>query len=175
MNVPLVIGLGNRWRGDDALGPLVLDALRKRNTSNPTPHFEWLESPADTLTLINAWSQHPSVYLIDACYHNSLSPGSLITVNNAQDRSDVLHSLRSFSSSHLLDLAQAMGLSSRLGKLPQKVVIYSAVGEQFELGTEPSKAILHAVKEIANRLTSDIARPDHRCGNWYQSGLRSHR
>ncbi|MBD3285059.1 hydrogenase maturation protease [candidate division WOR-3 bacterium] len=63
----LIIGVGNRMRGDDAVGPLAIDKLKE---SNDLPE-EWLlvdagEVPENALGLVDK-EKPDRVILIDAC------------------------------------------------------------------------------------------------------------
>jgi hydrogenase maturation protease len=59
-NGAVVIGIGNRLRGDDALGPIVADALRERLSVPVREHT------GESLSLIAEWSGAESVILVDA-------------------------------------------------------------------------------------------------------------
>ena len=153
MNTILVIGLGNRWRGDDAAGPLVLDGLRRQQLDA----VELLESPGDSLSLVNAWADRDTVYLIDACYDDGLADGSILTIDNALDSSDALQSLRHPTSSHVLDVEQAIGLSRAMGNTPERLTVYAVSGSQFAPGSEPGTAVLSAVDSVVCRLVEILS------------------
>ncbi len=157
LTVPLVIGLGNRWRGDDALGPLVLDELRHRHPiGTKSGCIEIIESPGDTLSVINAWADRDQVYLIDACSDDELEPGQVVIIHNAITTPTTLQTLRHPTSSHVLDIEQAIGLSQTMGNTPKRLTIYAANATQFTAGAKPSAAILHAVETIANTVSTAL-------------------
>ncbi|MEJ2754681.1 MAG: hydrogenase maturation protease, partial [Gammaproteobacteria bacterium] len=156
----LVVGLGNRWRGEDGVGPLVLDALRKIAHPSAGHEIDYLESPADSLTLVNAWQNREHVYLIDACVDDTLKSGTIIRLdltplkpNETEDRFQedgfqeysfqdqrpgtddaVLKKLRHPTSSHMLDLKQALTVSQTLGAMPKHLTVYAIVISQFDIG-----------------------------------------
>lgn len=157
LTVPLVIGLGNRWRGDDALGPLVLDELRHRHPNEAKSGcIEMVESPGDSLSVINAWADRDQVYLIDACSDEELEPGHVVTIHNAITTPAALQKLRHPTSSHVLDIEHAIGLSRAMSTMPKRLTIYAANATQFTPGAEPSVAVLNAVQTIANRLSAAL-------------------
>ncbi|GAB3096275.1 hydrogenase maturation protease [Aestuariicella hydrocarbonica] len=148
MSKPLIIGLGNRWRGDDGIGPLVLDALQAQNPEA----VDLLENPADTLNLINAWAGRKRVYLIDACCDPQREDGSLVIIANALEDTTILHTLTRPTSSHIVDIAQAIRLSQALGQAPQQLTIYAVVTSQFEPGTRPRAVVAAAVSHVVEAL-----------------------
>ncbi len=156
---PLVIGLGNRLRGDDALGPLVLDQLREQYSDSDEAEsaIEFLENPADSLSLVNAWAQRRDVYLIDACCDASLAAGTVIVIENALEQMEVLEKLRQPTSSHLLDIGQAIGLSHATNNLPQRLCIYAVVASQFAYGSLPGEAVLKAAQDITANINAQLA------------------
>lgn len=151
MNPVLVVGLGNRWRGDDAVGPLVLDGLRACCVE-----VEYLESPGDSLTLINAWESREQVWLVDACCDTALDDGELITIDDALVDTDALRTLRHPTSSHVLDLQQAITMSLAMANAPQQLSVYAVVGSQFDPGSEPGPAILAAIPLLVTKLAQQI-------------------
>lgn len=160
MSGALVIGLGNRWRGDDALGPMVLDGLRA-NLGNAV---DLLESPGDSLTLINAWQKRDCVYLIDACRDDSLDDGHLVTIDNALADSASLKQLHHPTSSHVLDVEQAIAMSRAMGTAPDKLVIYAVVASQFSRGSDPGAAVQSAVGRLVKILTGLLSTTRQQAG-----------
>lgn len=148
MSKPLIIGLGNRWRGDDGIGPLVLDALQAQNPEA----VDLLENPADILNLINAWAGRKRVYLIDACCDPQRQDGSLVIITNALQDTTILQTLTRPTSSHIVDIAQAIHLSQALGQAPQQLTLYGVVTSQFEPGTRPSPVVTAAVSHVVEAL-----------------------
>ena len=59
---PLVIGLGQRFRTDDSVGPLVLDGLIKLFGEK----IDAVETQADAARLMELWKGKEIVYLIDS-------------------------------------------------------------------------------------------------------------
>ncbi|MEJ2670386.1 MAG: hydrogenase maturation protease [Gammaproteobacteria bacterium] len=168
----LVVGLGNRWRGEDGVGPLVLDALRKIAHPSAGHEIDYLESPADSLTLVNAWQNREHVYLIDACVDDTLKSGTIIRLdltplkpNETEDRFQdqrpgtddaVLKKLRHPTSSHMLDLKQALTVSQTLGAMPKHLTVYAIVISQFDIGAPLSQNVNDAVTTLAKQLNNQL-------------------
>ncbi len=146
----LVIGLGNRWSGDDAVGPLVIEGLRARGVDS----MELLMGPADTLSLINAWTGFEKVVLVDACCDESRDDGTVVCIDNALQNPSVLQSLQHPTSSHIIDLEQALNMSLAMGNAPDQLLIYAVVASDFTPGSEPSGPVRTAVEQLVARLAA---------------------
>ena len=155
MTAALVIGLGNRLRGDDALGPLVLDGLREKQIAD----VELVEAPGDSLGLINAWQDRGTVCLVDACCDPGQEDGTIITVDNVLVDRRLLAHLHHPTSSHVLDLEQAIGMSEAMGSAPARLALYAVVGSRFEPGTEPGAAVATAARQLVGMLTERLSPP----------------
>lgn len=156
MSRPLVIGLGNRLRGDDAAGPQVVDRLRNSLKNC----LDFADSPADNLSLIDLWQQRPAVWIIDAFDAGDEAAGRIVQINSLESSGQSqLSSLRPAQSSHALDLKQALELSAVLGTLPQTITLYAIAGRHFVHGQAPSPPVQKAVTQLARQLTTQLARP----------------
>ncbi|MCP4684238.1 MAG: hydrogenase maturation protease, partial [bacterium] len=62
MAVIRVIGVGNEFRGDDAVGLIVASRLREQLPKS----IEIIEHTGDGATLMDAWEGADRVYIIDA-------------------------------------------------------------------------------------------------------------
>ena len=148
--VMLVVGVGNRDRGDDGFGPAVVQRLRERAPSM----VRILERRGDALALIEDWDGIPSVIVIDAMAPIS-EPGQV-------HRFDLTDSPLAIgfapSSSHAFGVAETVELARSLGRLPQYLVAYLVEGEQFRTGAPFSSAIAEAVEDVADRIVSEVLR-----------------
>ena len=144
----LVIGIGNRDRGDDAFGPAVAHRLMGRVPST----VRILERTGDALAMIGDWDGIPSVIVIDAMAPIS-KPGQV-------HRFDLTDSALPIgfapSSSHALGVSETIELARSLGRLPQCLVVYLVEGEQFRMGAPLSLAVAEAVWDVAERIVSEV-------------------
>src|SRR6516165_5084922 len=130
----LVVGIGNRDRGDDGFGPAVAHRLMGRVPST----VRILERSGDVLALIEDWDGIPSVIVIDAMAPSS-EPGQ---VHRFELTDSPLPIGFAPSSSHALGVAETVELARNLGLLPQYLVAYLVEGEQFGMGAPLSPAVL---------------------------------
>ena len=142
----LVIGCGNRDRGDDAAGILVVRRLRERGV-------EAREHSSDGLALIDAWSAAEYVILIDTVVTGA-PPGTIsgwLGADTALLRSAT-------TSSHSFDVAAAIGLARALDRMPGSLKIYGIEGAAFEPGTEPQPVVLAAADRVASLVLAEVQR-----------------
>jgi hydrogenase maturation protease len=129
----LVLAWGNLSRGDDALGPLSLAALREQLPESFKDQVEFLEDyqlqVEHALDLIG----RQRVLFIDASL-NCPAPFEVSQLQPAQDASFTTHTL---SPQALLQVYQDMQ-----GTPPPPCTLLAIRGEAFELGEPPSAAAL---------------------------------
>jgi len=139
----LIIGYGNRERGDDGAGVLVAEQLRELGI--PTKIHT-----ADALALIELWGGVEEVTLIDA-----VVTGAPAGTVHKWDVDQMLGAEASHASSHGMGLVQAIGLARSLGCLPGQLHLYGIEGKRFAIGQEMSTEVKNAVE----RLVRQIAEP----------------
>jgi len=102
-----IIALGNTLRGDDGIGPVVLDRLGDMNISGMT----LLNLGSDAFHLLDHLLQPEPILLID-CALMGLQPGGIVkfTVDNRQ-----LNRLDQFMSLHGFSFCEIYHMASRLG------------------------------------------------------------
>lgn len=147
----LVIGIGNRSRGDDALGPLCLDGLSGPRSGLQTGPIDALE--AFQLQVENACDLEgrPWVVFIDAATRLA-EPFVFSPIGAARDASTFSHAL---SPAALLAHAEAAGY-------PIPPCWQLAIrGEAFELGealTQNARAHLTAARAFLNNWIDQTSR-----------------
>jgi hydrogenase maturation protease len=145
---PKVIGVGNRWRGDDAAG---LEVAR-RISSTPGMEVDVEELEGDLTALLDAWSGPEHVVVIDAVRSGAAAG----TVHRLDAHANALPREVRGHSTHAVGLAAAIELGRSLDRLPQRLVVFGIEGRRFETGTELSPpveaAVDRAVAEVVDEL-----------------------
>ncbi|MGZ5384268.1 MAG: hydrogenase maturation protease [Acidimicrobiia bacterium] len=136
---PLIIGIGNRVRGDDAAGLKVVELLGLSDTV--------LEHDGEPASLIALWEGHDEVVLIDAVTSGG-KPGSVIEI----DASTSILPAGMCNSTHALGPAEAVELARALGKLPAKATLLGIEGRDYSFGAGMSKEVEAAVTAVVKRL-----------------------
>lgn len=132
----LIIAWGNRSRGDDAVGPLFLDALGRALSDEQTPRVDLLEEhqlhPELALDLVG----RQRVLLADA---DPQAEGAF-AISDVQPGSDA--SL----ASHTLSAPALLAVYCELhGRQPPPVTLLGLHAERFGLGRPPSEAATEAL------------------------------
>jgi len=143
----LIIGCGNRQRGDDAAGIIAAERLHAQGIAAQICAGESSE-------LIEAWSGVDDVIVIDAVVTGA--PAGAVHVWDGQCPLDFG---RSSGSTHGLGLAEAIELARALDCLPARLGVYGIEGKRFEVGSEVSPEVERAAAEVANRIVGQL-KPD---------------
>ena len=137
----LVLAWGNLSRGDDALGPLCLAALREQLPENLQDQVEFLDDYQLQIEHALDLMGRQRVLLIDA----SLSCPAPFQVTEPKPTQDASLSTHALSPQALLQVYQDLQ-----GAPPPPCFLLAIRGEQFELGAPPSPAALaHLTSALA--------------------------
>ncbi len=144
-----VIGIGNRDRGDDGLGPLVVERLSgriPRDASLGVRH-------GDALSLLDDWKGADPAILVDAA--------ALISAPGVIHRIDLIAEMipleLSLASTHAFGISQAISLGRVLDLLPRHLILYAVEGENFARGFGMTPAVSAAAELVAQRILGEIS------------------
>lgn len=146
----IFVGLGNPILSDDAVGILVLDALKEK--AGNTEGLVFSEANSGGLALLDLINGFDEVVLIDSIITNQVEPGTLMILT-PEDFSETRH----ISNLHDINFATALKVGSHMGYvLPSKFSIYAIeVKEVLEFGhkltPEIEKRLPDIIEEIAKR------------------------
>ena len=146
-----VIGIGNRWRGDDAAG--LLAARRVRELASE--EIEVTELEGEPIRMLDAFEEAGTVIVLDAVSSGS-EPGTLHRVDAQAER---LPARLGGPSTHALGLAETIELGRSLGSLPQRLVVYGIEGARFHMSDRVSPAVADAVEEAAAAAIGEVQGP----------------
>jgi hydrogenase maturation protease len=137
----LVIGCGNRERGDDGVGAVVVERLRELGMNAEI-------QTGEALGLIEAWRGFDDVIVVDAMVTGA-SAGTL----RVWDGGKQMPTGRSTASTHGLGVAEAIELARVLGRLPARLRVYGIEANRVGLGNELSPEVQCAVEEVVRRIS----------------------
>jgi hydrogenase maturation protease len=141
-----VVGVGNAFRGDDAVG---LEVARLLTGTVDAPVVEYEGEP---VALLDAWEGHDRVFVIDAMQSGAAAG----TVRRVAAHSEPLPPELGRTSTHLLGVAEAIELARALGRLPAETVVYAIEGERFEAGSTLSPAVAAAAAAVAASVRDEL-------------------
>jgi hydrogenase maturation protease len=145
---PLVIGVGNEVRGDDAAGLWVTRELRPLVGER----IRVVECPGGVSELLDLWEGRERVYVIDAVRAGG-SPGSWLRIHVGEEP---LPSTLAGTSTHGLSIDSAVSLGQILGRMPKQLVLYGIEAARFEPGAEPSPEVRAGIEEVTLALAAEL-------------------
>jgi hydrogenase maturation protease len=140
----LVIGVGNDYRNDDAVGLVVARRIRELSIAGLTV----IEASGEATNLIAAWQDASQVILIDAVCSGA-EPG---TIHRFDVHAQVLPASLFHSSTHAFGVAEAVELARELNRLPARLIVYGIEGKDFSAGTTLSQAVEQAANRAVERV-----------------------
>jgi hydrogenase maturation protease len=147
----LVIGIGNRYREDDAVGPAVAERLRAQL---PPSVGVMTNDGEGLLDLVLELSDVGTAILIDAAASGA-EPGTIHRLEGA-DRAAFDRIAR--CSTHSFGVVEAVELARALGRLPPRLIVYAVEAESLGYGQGLSPHVYAAVEDVAGRIGTEIAR-----------------
>jgi hydrogenase maturation protease len=135
---PIIIGIGNRDRGDDGAGLAVAQGLAGRTT-----HVV----DAGALDLFELWTQDDDVVVVDAM-RSGAAPG---TVRTFDVREDPLPE-ETFASTHSFGPVAGIELARALGRMPASLEVIGIEAGDFTAGSSLSPPVARAVENVTRRL-----------------------
>jgi hydrogenase maturation protease len=148
MTPTVVIGVGNRDRGDDGAGLEVARLLRQC----PPPGTLVIELDARADDLREAFRGADRVVVVDAA-----SGGEPGTVRRFEAHREPLPAAILRGSTHAWGVAEAVETARALGELPPVMIVYAIFGRCFEPWTRRlSPEVERAVAAVADALQSEI-------------------
>ena len=144
----VVIGVGNRWRGDDAAGLVVAGRIATMGL----PGITTAQSDGEPTGLLGLFERFDHVVVVDAAVVTSAA-GAVVRFDAA---TAPLPAGRLSPTTHLVGVAEAIELARRLGKLPPKIVVFGIEASHFRPGAALSPQVARAVDEAAALIVEEL-------------------
>lgn len=146
----LVVGVGNRCRGDDGAGPFVADLLRERGL----PNAEIVEHSGEGASLMELWRPFDKVILLDAVSSGG-KPGTIyrLAPHEQETPSHFFH-----YSTHAFSIAEAIEMGRVLGTLPRHLIVFGIEGHCFRAGTALSPEVGCAAPRLVTTVCEELTR-----------------
>ena len=145
-----VVGIGNAWGRDDAVGLVVARKLREQLP----PAVAVVELEGEPVGLLEAFDGEDDVWLVDAV-SSGADPG---TVHRRDATDGELPAELFRGSTHLLGVAEGIELARALGRLPRRVVVFGVEGASFAAGEGLSPAVEEAVARVVAAIREEVER-----------------
>ena len=144
----LVIGIGNSYRGDDAVGLAVAQRIRQ----NVDHAIAVREFNTPDLNLHESWTEKDFVIILDAVASGG-RPGTIFRLDATRNP---LPSSMFHRSTHSFGIAEAIELARLQKKLPATIVVYGIEGANFLPGEGLSQHVSRAVDILAEMVLHDV-------------------
>nr|MCU0260760.1 hydrogenase maturation protease [Ilumatobacteraceae bacterium] len=148
-----IIGIGNPYRCDDAVGLLV--ARRLGDHFERDPRVRALELDGEPVRLVQAWEGADHVVVIDAVRSGGVAgTRHRFTADHVAQHAmsaDVV-----VGGGHALGLGDAIDLASSLDRLPPALEIWAIEGETFEQGEGLSQPVADACETLIAELIDHV-------------------
>jgi hydrogenase maturation protease len=155
---PCLIGVGNAWRHDDAVGLEVVARLHGRLD----PSVERLACDGDLASLLLQWKDRSLVVVVDAM-RSGAPAGTVERLEPLVTPHDAARLLTDRPrSTHAVGLAEAIALAQTLDLLPHRLVCYLIEVEDVSYGAGLSPVCHAAVERAVPRVVREFAVPASR-------------
>ena len=147
----VVIGLGNEYRRDDAVG---LYVARKVSELGPAG-VRVVEGVGHGASLLEVWDGMETAFVVDAVVASG-SAGRIYRFRPLVARLPV--SIFTALSTHGLNVAKAIELGKELGRIPRSMVVYGIEGADFSAGIGLTPEVARAAGEVVDSIGCELAR-----------------
>ena len=143
-----IIGIGNGFRGDDAVGLVVA----RRLGGLVGPHVQVVEAEGPCLDLLELMEGAEKVVLVDAAG----GPGPEGRIHRFDAAAGPIGREVFLTSTHAIGLAEAIEIGRALGRLPAVTLVYGIEIGTASIGNGLSPAVSAAVEEVAVRILREV-------------------
>jgi hydrogenase maturation protease len=152
----LIIGLGNDYRGDDAVGRALARGLLAIAGGN----VRVMEESGEGASLIEAWEGADFVILIDAVH----SGGAAGTIHRFDAATQPVPAMFFHCSTHAFSVAEAVELARALNRLPARLIVYGIEGKNFDSRVGLSPEVKVAAEEVFRMVKQELCKNSQK--NW---------
>ena len=142
----LLVGIGNEFRGDDAVGLLVTERIRRLNCS----HVEILTLSDHLDSLLDLWPNYELAILV-----NAICSGAEVGTIYCRDllRQPLPHTVTT-TSTHSLDPLQLVRMARTLNRCPRNLFLVGIEGCDFAAGASISHHVRTALPLAVEQILS---------------------
>ena len=145
----LVLGVGNRTRGDDGAGPCIAEQV----AALALPGVEVVVE-AEPLALIEIMAGHDVVVLVDAVAPQGDAGRVHVWDGDSLPRGRAMRAV----GSHGMGVRDALELAGALHSLPSRLTVVGVEGESFDVGAPLSEAVRGSLGEAVQAVRDAVHR-----------------
>ena len=147
--VVTVIGIGTRFRRDDAAGLEVARKVRERVDGD----VRIVELEGEPLDALDVWTPADEVIVADAV----ADAGAAGTVHLLDARLEPIPSPFRAKGTHTFSLADVVELARATERLPRSLLVYGIEGGDFSIGEGLTEPVARAVEDSAAAIVRQVA------------------
>ncbi|MGB3642261.1 MAG: hydrogenase maturation protease [Rivularia sp. (in: cyanobacteria)] len=144
----LLIGIGNKFRQDDAVGLAIADKFRIQLP----PQIKIIEASGEGVALMELWQDATTVYLFDAV----ISGAEVGKIHRIDAQIQTVPAKFFNYSTHAFSVAEAVELARTLNQLPPKLIIYGVEGKNFAHGIGLSPEVEQATEDVVQQVLVEL-------------------
>ena len=150
-NPRLVIGIGNKYRGDDGVGGYTA----RKIAENGLKEVKVVEDRGESIHLMDMWDSADEVVLIDAV----VSGQKAGTVHRFEVSENPLPKeyFPNFST-HTFSIADSIELARALDRLPAKLTVYGIEVNDFTAGEQLSPVAMQGANEAVTMILQELTK-----------------
>jgi hydrogenase maturation protease len=145
----LILGLGNPLRGDDGVGPRVIEELNRHGLPEGVMALDAGSGGLDLLRLLEGWRQAAIVDAADV----GREPGQFVRFTPAEAR---LIESADGASLHNAGLAEALALANAVGQTLPEVVVFGVQPACVGWGEGLSPVVEAALPALVNAVLDEV-------------------
>ncbi len=143
-----IVGIGNRFRGDDAVGLLTVQSL-----SGKVPaEIKRVELEGDQTCLLELMQTTDVMIIVDAI-QSSAPAGTTFRIDASS--APLPRDFHAFTT-HSMDSVQAIELARTMNRLPKEVIIYGIVGKDFCYTEKLSQQMEESIEIVQDKILGEI-------------------
>lgn len=151
-NNKIIVGIGHPMRGDDSIGPKIIDLL----SEDVTNLFKTQKCLGDMVEILDIFSNHEQVVLVDAIFTQDNEPGTCYRLQQ-DEITNIIGQCR--VSTHAFDLSQTLEMAKQLNMLPKSLIIYGIEAQDFTHGATLSPKVAKAIPKLLEQIKKEIVSP----------------
>ena len=146
----IIIGIGNQFRNDDAIGLKVIDLLTNQKLSNVFLHKVNTDifSVDEIIITDKVANELKQVLFVDALLNDQLPIGSIVTMPYSKD----LTEWKSASSTHEIGILEYLSLLSKMNMVLPKIFLMGIVVSDIGYGERISKEVLKSMTKATQMI-----------------------
>ncbi len=147
----LVIGVGNGERGDDKLGSLAVERLKKHE--HEFTNVEVIGHGGEPASLLDRWQGYDYIILIDAVMSKNGVAGEVFNFDLIETQ---LPEEFRRTSTHGFGIFEAIELGKVLNQMPKKASFHGIEGKNFNVGEDVSAEMMANIDKLVENVIEEL-------------------